>query len=345
MNAIDLFCGAGGTTLGLIRAGFKVLLGVDLDSCAARNYYENLKIKVLIGDIREIDAELLLKEAKSTHGNIDLISGCPPCQGFTRLHFKEDDPRNFLVLDFLRIVLDIRPKAVLFENVPGITRHYVFEELVNGLQRYGYSLAYDVLDAVNFGVPQHRRRLILIAVRNGRASLPEPTHTRPDLAKRSNLLPWRTVRDAISDLPHVPPGYEHPNIPNHVSMKHGSIVLARIKSIPKNGGSRRHIPPELRLRCHMNCKGFNDVYGRLRWDKPARTLTTGCANPSKGRFIHPEQDRGLTLRECARLQTFPDWYVFSGTFQAIMKMIGEALPPLMAEVLGRHIKKLLEDAL
>jgi DNA (cytosine-5)-methyltransferase 1 len=228
-----------------------------------------------------------------------------------------------LVEVFAKLVKSFLPDYMLFENVPWVrsSRHY--RQLVGLLKKCGYKLKSRVLDAADYGVPQRRKRLILIASRRGEPRLPRRARRRV------------TVREAIGDLPPLKPGEAHPLIPNHRAMKHGEEVLTRIRAIPKDGGSRSALPAGLQLRCHKRLvRGYNDVYGRMKWDDVAPTLTSGCTNPSKGRFIHPEQDRAMTPREAARLQTFPDWFVFFGGFTSISRQIGNAMPVELARAIA-----------
>ena len=347
MLAIDLFSGAGGSTLGLIAAGFRPVAAVDIDMWATTTYERNLaftRVRVFREDLAKLTGEELLSAVGLLPGELDLLVGCPPCQGFTD-HGKPDDPRNSLVLVFAERVREIMPTAVIFENVRGILEkgRPVFDRLVEMLRRAGYRLVWNLLEAADYGVPQKRKRVILTALRRALPEpvLPAPTHARPGLARRMGLLTWRTVRDAIADLPPLAPGETHPDIPNHEAPTHSERVLKIIRMIPKDGGTIRDLPREFWLRCHLNHDGHKDVYGRMRWDAPAPTITTGVYTPSKGRFIHPEQDRGITMREAARLQGFPDWFVFEGSRRAQARQIGNAMPPPLIEAVARCLADVL----
>jgi len=346
-TVVDLFCGAGGASYGFKKLGFEMVLGLDIRPDAVRTFAYNMRPReVIVDDIKNHDGKELLKVV----GDCDVLIGCPPCQGFTRLNRKgPNDPRNDLVYLFGKISMTIAPKVLVFENVYGVllARNRVyFEGFLDLLRKNGYSYMWDVLDMADYGVPQRRRRLILVAVKDGskvEPLLPPKTHARPDEAGRLGLKPWRTVRDAIGDLPPLEPGEADPKDPLHAARRHGAKTLEIIRNIPKNGGSRKDLPPELVLRCHAKHDGHYDVYGRMRWDAPAPTLTSGCTNPSRGRFIHPEQDRGITLREAARLQTFPDDYVFFGARTSVEYQIGNAVPPLFSERLAETVKRLLNS--
>lgn len=342
---IDVFSGAGGSALGFVRAGLRLVGALELYAPAARTFEGNLGVRPVLADARGFDFARWGREL----GDVDVVVGCPPCQGFSRLRrcYYEGcaDPRNDLVFTYLKAVEGLRPSVAVFENVDWMARRAgkaYLESLMERLSRLGYRVAYRVLDARDYGVPQRRRRLILIASRRGAPRLPPPTHGPPGSpAVREGLLrPWATVRDAIADLPPIGPGESHPGVPNHVAKPLPENWLRLIRAIPKDGGSRRDAPRGLWLPAHRKHDGYWDVFGRLAWDGQANTITTGCWNPSKGRFVHPEQDRSLSLRECARLQGFPDDYVFHGRPSSVARQIGEALPPPLAEKVAQAILQL-----
>jgi len=344
---IDIFSGAGGSTLGFIHAGFVPLGALDKYGYALKTFTYNVHRLGFRPDIRRADAFTFNFDKWSKElGDVDVLVGCPPCQGFSRLRLNlngGEDPRNQLISAYIKAVKAFRPRALVFENVPGILRSEYFSMLVNELQRQGYGIAYGVLNAADYGVPQLRRRLILVAVLSRKLDNfpPPPTHGPPSSPKvKEGLLKrWVTVRDAISDLPPLGPGENHQSIPNHVTKKLPEQWIRLIKAIPKDGGSRFDAPRELWLECHKRLKsGFNDVFGRLWWDRPSNVITTGCWDPSRGRFVHPEQDRGLSLRECARLQGFPDDFVFHGPKASVARQIGEALPPPLAKSVALYLR-------
>lgn len=335
LTAIDLFAGAGGLTTGLRQAGFNVLAAVELDARAAETFRANhQRVHIERQDIRDVDARKLMKRLELVKGELDLLAGCPPCQGFSRLTLRngavqDSDERNDLVFDFVRFACVFRPKALMFENVPGLVRDGRFAQVRDALQALGYSVNARVLDANEYGVPQRRNRLIVLgAMRNVRL-----VNARP-LKKRL------TVRDAFTPL--ASPGTSGDQI-HDLPVRHADHVLRLIRSVPKDGGSRSQLPATMRLACHQRTAGFHDVYGRMSWDSPSPTITSGCVNPSKGRFLHPVEDRAITLREAALLQGFPPAYVFipSHGKEAIAAMIGNALPPPFIAAHARAIRRAL----
>jgi len=321
--AIDLFCGAGGLTEGLKQAGFQVVAGVELDRVAADTYRANHKgHHVYQADIRALCPMEILNDLSLKPGELDLLAGCPPCQGFSthRTRNKSSsvaDARNDLIFEFLRFVKVMLPKTIMMENVPGLAKDPRIDHLKNELAAVGYLIGDDavaVKDAADYAVPQRRRRMILQVSRLGRISAPE-------------TMPPSTVRKAISELPRA--GFSG-DILHDLPEKRKAKTEELIRLVPKNGGSRADLPIEFWLPCHIRNPGsYRDVYGRMSWDTVSPTITGGCVNPSKGRFLHPEYNRAITLREAAILQTFPPGYHFSLSkgkdFAALM--IGNALPP------------------
>lgn len=334
-TAIDLFSGAGGLTLGLKNAGFKVLAGVEINPIAASTYRANHpKIKLFECDIKNLSETEILKGLKLKRGELDLLAGCPPCQGFSTQRTRNrvasiTDDRNELIFEFFRIVEITLPKTIMLENVPGLAKDWRIASLRDKLSKLGYLIDDDfaqVKDAANYGVPQRRRRLLIKASRLGVISNPKP-------------IPLRnTVRASISQL--STPGTSGDSL--HDIVENRSDKVKKIISlVPKNGGSRSDIPREYWLECHKRNEGsYRDVYGRMSWDDVAPTITGGCHNPSKGRFIHPDQNRAITLREAALLQTFPKDYIFSldRGKDAVALMIGNALPP---EFIKQHATEYL----
>ncbi len=330
LTAVDLFCGCGGLTLGLKRAGFLVLGAVDNDPLCIETYRANHpEVSVWEVDIRKLSVAAVMRALGLRKGMLDLLAGCPPCQGFSTIRTRNgsrrvEDPRNDLLFEFQRFVKKLRPKLVMMENVPGLARDRRFAKFCDNLRRMGYQCSDRVLDAADYGVPQRRRRLILLAGLDGV----------PAFARRARYR--RTVRDAIGGLLNPErTGDQLHSLPETRS----SRIIDLIRRIPKNGGSRTSLSKKEQLACHRAFDGFKDVYGRMSWDRVAPTITGGCINPSKGRFLHPTADRAITLREASLLQTFPRRYRFSlreGKYRTA-EMIGNALPP---EFVRRHASAL-----
>lgn len=331
LTAIDLFCGAGGLTLGLQQAGFKVLAGVELENTPANTFRANHPETVCFqNDIRQLGAAKLLKDLGLKRGQLDLLAGCPPCQGFSTLRTRKkqlavSDARNDLLFEFLRMVEALSPRAIMMENVPALAEDARMDGFLRSISRLGYRVNrknVQVVDAADYGVPQRRRRMILLASKYGQIAD----------ADRSETI---TVRQCLTRVGLKPVGESgdalHDHKPNRTKR-----VQDIIRNIPKDGGSRSALPDHLVLPCHRGKgSGFRDVYGRLAWDKVAPTMTGGCGNPSKGRYLHPEEDRAISLREAAILQTFPPDYQFdlSKGRDKVALMIGNALPP---EFIRRH---------
>lgn len=320
LTALDLFAGAGGLTLGLQRAGFTVVGAVEMYPLACGTYADNhVGVRLWQDDIRDLTGEQILAGIGLRPGQLDLLAGCPPCQGFSSLRTLNGrqapvEPRNDLVREYGRLVAELEPRAVLMENVPGLAHDERMAELTDLLEDLGYPARNGcrVLNAADYGVPQNRRRLVLSAARGGQikpAALAASRHSvREALA---GLPPAGASGDPLHDLPE----------------KRSARVAALIRQVPVDGGSRSALKEQ--LICHTGFDGFKDVYGRMAWDRPAPTITGGCHNPSKGRFLHPEQHRAVTLREAALLQGFPPGYSFRlerGKLAAAL-MIGNAIPP------------------
>ncbi len=336
--AIDVFAGCGGLSLGLKKAGFKVLAAVEIDKRTAETYALNhSEVQLFTEDVRKLVDKDFLQNINISRGNLDLLGGCPPCQGFSVLRRKNrpesyPDERNDLINTFCSLVVLFYPKVVMLENVQGMEKDPRFSQFLKKLLELGYSVDYDVLNLENYGVPQRRKRLVFLASRTGKI---------PDITKiKTAKTP--TVRDTIGNLP-MP--HHSDNEIHKLVLNNTPLVKKRIAAIPKDGGSRSDLPDELELRCHKESKskGFKDVYGRLSWNNVSPTITGGCFNPSKGRFIHPEQDRPLSIFEAALLQSFPTDYKFlvrNGICRNAA-MIGNALPPKFAEAVSNYAVELL----
>jgi DNA (cytosine-5)-methyltransferase 1 len=340
MRAMDFFCGAGGLTRGLLDAGIDVRAGYDADARCKESYEKNNRPAVFIShDICDLTASSIWKRLGTRRTSDLLIAACAPCQPFSK-HRKPSSSRHrdaTLLGAFARIVEEIQPGQILVENVPGLAKvkgFSTYRRFLKMLRSNSYRIAEGVLDAKDFGVPQTRRRYVLLAVKGRPVSLPEPAFGQAG-------LDYLTVRDAISHYPRLSAGSRHPAFPNHETALIAPINLKRLKMTPHDGGDRRDWPQQLTLDCHKgDYKGHTDVYGRMAWDKPAPTLTGKCHSISNGRYGHPTQDRAISLREAASLQTFCDSYVFYGNRQHVAQQIGNAVPVKFAEILGRHLLEL-----
>ena len=384
---IDLFSGAGGLSCGLEMAGFKPLLANDYIPIYADSYkLNNPNTQVIVGDIREISAINIRKLLKLRKGDLDLLAGGPPCQGFSiNAPIRTlDDERNHLFREFLRIAKTLMPKCILIENVPGIVsmgKGTVVEQIYEELERLGYSVAHKILFAGHFGVPQTRFRTIILALRsrNGAVSFPEPTHNSTAVANfagakylcqkiaplfASLLKPQTTVWEAISDLPPLSCGEKNEAmayaqggslseyqellransklVHNHSCSNLGKINLERLRYIPQ-GGSWRDIPFDLLPSGLKRARRSDHTkrYGRLHPDGMCSTILTKC-DPHWGSFFHPSQDRVISVREAARLQSFPDRFVFKGSLTQQYEQVGNAVPPLLARAIGEKIQEMTE---
>jgi DNA (cytosine-5)-methyltransferase 1 len=335
-NSIDLFAGVGGLTEGMHRAGFTTRLAIEIVKEAVIGYKLNhTKSQVLQKDIRSIKKEEIT--TLLNHEPIHLLAGCPPCQGFSSIRRLNrgsvDDHRNDLVLEYLRFVKEHLPYTIMMENVPALREYSLFTQLVTELKSIGYHIDYDVVNIKNYGVPQSRRRLVMVG------SLLAPIKIIRGSSEKV------TVRDVLENIESI----DVTTDPIHkITATHTQKVMERIKLTPKNGGSSKDLPSSYMLKCHERENvGFNDVYGRLRWDDYSTTITGGCLNPSKGRFLHPEEDRVITPREAALLQSFPKDYKFPLNIskQSLALLIGNALPPKFSYIQSENIRKHLDQNL
>lgn len=332
-SAIDLFSGCGGLTLGLKQAGFRVIGAVDNDPLSVQTYKANHHhVIVWERDIRKLSVREVKDKLRLKRGDLDLLAGCPPCQAFSTIRTRNrqgrirDKETKDLVLEFLRFIRGLRPKVVMMENVPGLGKDRRIKVLRRKLRRLGYWSDFRILDAAKYGVPQRRRRLLLFAARKGPIAFAAPAQT------------IRTVRDAIGSL--RAPARSRDRL-HRVIEKRSERIRVLIRRIPRNGGSRSALGRKSQLACHQQFDGFRDVYGRMRWEEVAPTITSGCLNPSKGRFLHPTQNRAITLREATLLQSFPRTYFFpldKGRYAAAA-LLGNALPPAFVR---RHSLKIIE---
>ena len=351
-KAIDLFCGAGGLSTGLKKSGFRLCLGVDIDEKALKTYKCNLKrTKVLKEDIKKVTGERITKLTGINRRDNFLLAGCPPCQGFSSLGKRDaNDEKNELVYEYIRIINELEPSFILMENVPGMSTGVgkeIFKNVVKELEE-NYHVEYATLNAADFGVPQIRKRLVLHGIRNDvydnlgldkekQKILPKPTHSKE---KKKGYRKWVTVRKAIFDLPILGAGesYDDGIIKNHKARSLSETNIERLQEIRLHGGNREMISEELQLECHKKENvSYTDTYGIIDPDKPAPTITSGCTIISKGRYCHPTQNRGLSIREAARLQSFDDKFEFQGNMGEMSLQIGNAVPPKLAQASGKVI--------
>jgi DNA (cytosine-5)-methyltransferase 1 len=370
-TVVDLFCGAGGLSYGFEMAGFDVVAALDFDPVAAETYRrQNPTVPLIVDDIANVTGKQLKHIAQT---NVDVVIGGPSCQGFST-HGKRDpnDPRNLLFQHFVRIVDELRPTWVVMENVRGLLtydRGRYRNEIHAALQKIGYVIDSKVLRAVDFGVPQMRERLFFIASRvSTHVDFPAPTHCPPDVAALTGLKPYVTVHDAIADLPLI--GEEgdagrydtraltefqryarrrtRNKLTLHRARRVSDLAMSIISRVPQGAGLRALPPDQLperfrRMRTISTGQLRRDcttLYHRLSWDKPAYTITCYFTNVSSGPFVHPAENRALTPREAARLQSFPDDYKFSG--KQLQRQIGNAVPPLLGFAVARSLRRQME---
>ena len=346
---VDVFCGIGGLTHGLVLEDFKVYAGVDFDPTCRFAFEKNNKAKFLHKDITELSANEIKKYFPK--GKKKILVGCAPCQPFSLYNHKtakDSKKRNAdtkwrLLYSFADLIEKVNPDIVSMENVPQLLKFNkgkVFKDFVSRLKINGYKVSWQVVNAQDYGVPQRRRRLILLGSKLGEINLIDRT------IKDKN---FKTVKDAIGHLPTVEDGVAHSADPLHRARKLTALNKKRIQAM-RPGGFWREWDKSLWLKCHKKKKGkdFNSVYGRMTWDDVAPTMTTYCIGINNGRFGHPEQDRAITLREAALLQSFPENYQFINpktTFnsQNIAKHIGNAVPVGLGVVIGKSIKNHIEQ--
>jgi DNA (cytosine-5)-methyltransferase 1 len=339
MFAIDFFCGAGGLTRGFLDAGIRVVAGLDINENCRRTYESNNKpAKFLACDLRKIRRQDLDRYIGNIPCDELVFAGCAPCQPFSKQRREVDGRGKTLLSHFGRLVSEFHPGFVVIENVPGIVKlpgNSTYRRFIRQLRSLGYEVSAGVIDAKFFGVPQTRRRWIVIASRFAKPELPIPTHG-------VEGKPFITVRDAIKHFPRIEAGEQSVTVPNHRAASIAPNNIRRLKATPPDGGTRKEWPNELVLDCHRGkYPGHTDVYGRMRWDAPAPTLTCKCYSISNGRYGHPEQHRAISLREAARLQSFRDNYVFYGkTQEEVGTQIGNAVPVNLAQHLAKTLLNL-----
>ena len=338
VRAVDLFCGAGGLTYGLMQAGLTVVEGVDLDDTCRYAYEFNNNARFVHKSVLDYTAEDI---ASALNGSkVRVLAGCAPCQPFSTY---TQGPRGnhqdkWALLDrFRELTRDIQPDIVSMENVTPLAGTDRFQFFVSELQEAGFCIRHWIVDCRKYGIPQQRRRLVLLASLHGEVELIPPTHpSEPD---------WKMVRDAIGDMPPLGAGDADPDDPLHRTSRLLDTNMQRMLA-SKPGGTWRDWPEDLRAACHNRSTGktYPAVYGRMEWDKPAPTMTGQCFGFGNGRFGHPEQHRAISLREAAILQTFPSSYAFAEPgapvrMKSVGRMIGNAVPPLLGNAIGKSILK------
>ncbi len=328
-NAVDLFAGCGGLSEGLRQAGFRTVAACEIDPIAVATYKLNHPdVIVFEGDIKLVDTSKVKKVLGGE--SLHLLAGCPPCQGFSslrRLNKKRSarDGRNSLVDEYYRFVKGLKPLTIMMENVPGLQNYFKFQNMLRKIKKLGYMLDTAVVNVADYGVPQRRRRLILVG----------------SLLNEIKIVPGLNIKKTVAMCIGSIESIRETKDPLHkIVASHTEKIMEMIRLIPKDGGSRTDLPEKYILECHKRKNvGFNDIYGRLKWDSYSSTITGGCLNPSKGRFLHPSEDRSITAREAALLQTFPMDYKFplNATKTKIALMIGNALPPEFCRLQSANI--------
>ena len=341
IGVIDLFCGAGGLTYGLKKSGLDVSVGIDIDSSCKFAYEYNNSVPFIcksVADITENDLE------EYFNYDIKILVGCAPCQPFSSQTFKYKASENHkdreLLDEFLRLIKETNPHIVSMENVPAITKQPIFDKFIKSLDDLGYKVDHNYIFCPRYGIPQNRRRLVLLASRLGEIKIIPPTHT------PNNYV---TVQETIGHLPPIKAGETHPNDFMHKSCSLSDLNLKRMQN-SRQGGTWKDWDEALLPNCYRKAtgKGYTGVYGRASWDKQSATITTQFPLYGSGRFGHPEQDRAFSLREGALLQTFPEDYQFiqnttSGSLTSIKRQIGNAVPPKLGQVIGDSIIKHLKE--
>lgn len=364
IKAIDLFSGCGGVSIGLTQAGFDVVSAVEIDKDAVAAYksYPLLNgVNVLQDDICKLSGIDILQAGGIDPNELYLLAGCPPCQKFSmqnRINNSDEtkiDEVKKLLMQYLRIIEELYPPFILMENVPGIRSSFggrILNEFIDRLQnnqgdnKKRYFVKSNVVNAADYGVPQARKRFVLHAIRydlyevlssKGLSwDLPQRTHSKNG---QDRLPKWVTVRTAFEGLPAISAGqrYSDDKIKNHDCANLSSVNIRRMQIIRANGGTRTSLPPDLVLNCHKEYSGHTDVYGIMNPDEPSPTITGGCLSYSKGRFGHPFEDRAISAREAARLQTFPDDYIFGESLTKTALQIGNAVPIKLVKASAKEI--------
>jgi DNA (cytosine-5)-methyltransferase 1 len=345
LSAIDLFCGICGLSYGLKKVGIEIKIGIDVDSSCQYAFETNCESQFIHKDISDIKGTEL--ESFYNKNEIKILVGCAPCQPFSSYTYKGDkqkDQRWQLLYDFIRLIKEVKPIIVSMENVPTLLKFKkapVFREFIDSLKNEGFFVWHKIIYAPDYGIPQKRKRLVLLASKLGNIELLPPTHS-PDK--------YITVRDAIGHLERINSGESSNKDFIHRSSKLSALNIKRIRQSKPGGSWKKDWDDDLKLACHVSAKGqsYESVYGRMKWDEPSPTMTTFCTGIGNGRFGHPEQDRAISLREAAILQSFPNDYKFVDKpanlkFGNTSKQIGNAVPPKLAEVIGESIVKHIKE--
>ena len=342
-SVVDLFCGIGGLSHGFVKEKFNVVAGIDFDKSCEYAYEKNNNTKFIHADLTKYSSKEIKKLFPKK--SVKILVGCAPCQAFsTYTQGKKRNDKWKLLYSFGNIIWDIKPDIVSMENVPNLLKYkngIVFQDFLSVLYANNYSVDFKVIDAKNYGVPQRRKRLILIASRIGHIAIPKKTHYKKRLI---------TVRKAIGKLPEIKHGEIHPNDKLHRARKLSPLNVRRIRATPQGGGWNDWKDKTLLLDCHKkeSGKSYRSVYGRMKWDDVAPTLTTQCTGLGNGRYGHPEQDRAISLRESSILQSFPKKYKFidpKGNFNPsiIEQHVGNAVPVKLGKAIAKNIKKHLQE--
>ena len=338
-SVVDVFCGIGGLSHGFVQEGFDLCAGIDIDASCRYAYERNNGAHFVERSVEDLTASDI--NPLFTKGQPRILVGCAPCQPFSTYSQNRTDAKWRLLAEFARLVRDVQPDVVSMENVPRLMSFHggkLFEDFLAMLGQEGYAVWSNVVDCAGYGVPQIRKRLVVLASRLGAIELQPPTHA-PDA--------HQTVRDAIAGLPSIAAGEQDAEDPLHYASRLSPTNLARIQAA-KPGSSWSDWNPALVAKCHQRRTGrwYGSVYGRMRWDAPAPTITTQCNGFGNGRFGHPEQDRAISLREAALLQTFPHGYEFFDPTQrwfvsAAARWIGNAVPVALARAVARSVARAL----
>jgi DNA (cytosine-5)-methyltransferase 1 len=335
ISAVDLFCGVGGLTHGLQLSGVKVIAGYDTDECCRLPYEANNQAKFINQNVSELKAEQLASHYNGAKTRV--LAGCAPCQPFSNYtQARPKDKRWGLLSHFARLASELRPELITMENVPDLYRHAILTEFIDTLAQLGYHVWHQVVYCPDYGVPQRRKRLVLLASLKGEISLIPPTHRKHE---------YVTLKDAIGSLPRLQAGKANKNDPLHRTAGLSDINLKRIKA-SKPGGTWKDWPTDLLAECHKRESGkkYTSVYGRMKWDELSPTITTQFYNYGSGRYGHPSQARAMSLREAALLQSFPIDYQFTDTVETysitnIARMIGNAVPVSLGKAIGESLLK------